>query len=225
MISTLRKLGALLVVCGWTVSASYAGPDAGKTHYAAGEAVAGSAAEAAENVAGAHGEDAHGEEEHGFNPLDIQKQMFWLFLGVFLVAFFILKKFAFGPILAALDERESQIRDSVESAERIQRELKELEETRKGVIAEADAKAKEVLEEARKGAVDAARTIEQSAKDEAKILVDNARREIAAAEAQAEAALRAESARLAVELAGKVLGENLDDTKNRELVDRLISEI
>ena len=166
-----------------------------------------------------------GGESGSFDPLAIQGQMFWLFLGVFIVAFFILKKFAFGPILAALDERESQIRDSVESAERIQRELKELEETRKSVIAEADAKAKEVIEEARKGAVEAARSIEKSAKDEAKILVDNARREIAAAEAQAEAALRAESARLAVELAGKVLGENLDDSKNRELVDRLIAEI
>ena len=111
MISTLRKLGAVLLVCGWTVSASFAAADHGKADHAAGEAAAGHVAGATGEAAGAHeenagGADAHGHDDHGssFNPLEIQGQMFWLFLGVFIVAFFILKKFAFGPILAALDE-------------------------------------------------------------------------------------------------------------------------
>ena len=175
------------------------------------------AAKADDAGAGDHGSD--------FNPMAVNWNMFFLFLGVFLVAFVILKKYAFGPILAGLDEREKQIRESVENAERIERELKEMEESRTKIIAEADAKAKEVIEEARKGAVETARHIEHQAKEEAKIMLENARREISSAEAQASAALREESARLAVDLAGKILGENLDDDKNRALADRLIAEM
>ena len=55
--------------------------------------------------------------------------------------------------------------------------------------------------------------------------MENARREISEAENSARAQLREESADVAIALAGKIIGENLDDEKNRSLVSKMIGEI
>ena len=90
---------------------------------------------------------------------------------------------------------------------------------------EADEKAKEIVAAARDAAKEAAHAIEQKARSEAQILMENAQREIKAAEEKAAANLRRESADLAVALAGRLLSENLDTDKNRQLIDGLINEV
>ena len=92
-------------------------------------------------------------------------------------------------------------------------------------MAEADAKAKELVAVARKAATDLALSIESRAKTEGERLVESAQKEIAAAGEKAKAALRKESAELAISIASKVLEQNLDNQKNRELTDRLVREI
>ena len=145
------------------------------------------------------------------------------------VAFFlllaILRKYAWQPISAALDAREAAIRKSIEDADRAKEELNKINESRAKMIAEAELKAREMIEHARKAAVEAAKTIEQKARSEGQILIENALREIKTEQEKALASLRTESAHLAVQLAGKLIHENLDTKKNRELVDRLIKEI
>lgn len=168
--------------------------------------------------------DAHGGG-HGGGPMQFAWPMFFWFLAVFLVAFAILKKFAWGPILAGLDKRETDIRQSLENAERIRAELARLDGTCQQRLADADQKAKEILEQARKGAREAAHAIETKAKAEAQILVENARREISFSTQQAQAALRKEAADTAAALAAKILGENLDPAKSSAITDRLIREI
>ncbi len=146
----------------------------------------------------------------------------WVTFGLLLI---ILYKVAWNPILSALDKREQDIRDSVEAARRIKDELVKIEATRESLINEADTKAKEIVAAARKGAVEASKVIESRAKEEAKILLDNALSDIKSAQEKAEAVLRKESADLAIALAGKLINENLDDSKNRALTDRLIKEM
>jgi hypothetical protein len=93
-----------------------------------------------------HGGPAHGDAHgggHGGGPIQFAWPMFFWFLAVFLVAFAILKKFAWGPILAGLDKRETDIRQSLENAERIRAELARLDGTCQQRLAEADQKAKE----------------------------------------------------------------------------------
>jgi F-type H+-transporting ATPase subunit b len=161
-----------------------------------------------------HGHDAH----HEPSPMDPSKSVFFWTLGIFIVLLVVLKKFAFGPILSALEAREQGIRDSVENAEKIEAELADIEGKRSGIIAEADHKAKDIVAEARRGAVEEAR-------EDAKIMEENAQREIRAATDKAKAQLRRESAEIAVALAGKVIGENLDDARNKALVNNLIEQL
>jgi len=175
-------------------------------------------------VAAGHGDD-HGDGHGSSGPISLDANMFLLFLLVFFVAGVILRKYAWNPILAALDEREKNISDSIANAEKIAEEMQNLDAKVEERIAEADAKAKDVLDHAKNGARDAARKIEHDAREEAKILLENARREISTAEDKAIANLRQESAAMAVSLAGKILQSELDEAKSRELTDKLIADL
>jgi F-type H+-transporting ATPase subunit b len=90
---------------------------------------------------------------------------------------------------------------------------------------EADAKAKEIVDQARQAATDASATIETKAREEAQILLENAQREIRTRRRSAMATLRRESAELAIGLSRKIIGESLDESKSRDLVDRLIKTV
>lgn len=165
------------------------------------------------------------DEHHEASPMDPSGVVFMWTLIIFCAVLFVLKKFAFGPILAGLEAREQGIRDSVENAEKIEAELKDIEGKRAGIIGEADQKAKDIVAEARRGAVEEANHVRAKAREDAKILEENAQREIRAAQDKAKALLRRESADIAVALAGKVIGENLDDARNKALVDNLIQQL
>lgn len=194
-------------------------------------AVSADVAKAAEG----HAEAKHGVETHkaetgkdaGHEPsvINVDGQMvMWLWV-VFFILLAILYKFAFKPIIAALDAREESIRKSVDEAEETRRKLEEVESTRADIIAKADDEAKDIVARGRKAAEEAAKTVKSKANDEAKILIENAEREIEDAENVARAKLRQESADVAIQIATKIVGENLDDAKNRALVDKLINEM
>jgi F-type H+-transporting ATPase subunit b len=170
-------------------------------------------------------EAGHGGGHGESSPLSIDWAMFLWFLGVFVIAGLILKKFAWAPILDGLEKRENDLRASIDNAERIKQELAALDEKRRITLAEADAKAKEILDAARKASQEAARVIEHKARDEANILLDNARREVKSATDKARAVLRQESAELATGLSAKILKDQLDPARARALADRLISEM
>lgn len=175
----------------------------------------------------AHGTDLHETVAHEgahepASPLQVDGQMVaWTWVMFALVAV-VLYKYVWKPILAGLDQRESGIRKSIEDAEEIQRQMETLGEKTRGMIAEADQKARDIVDASRKAATEAARVIEDKGREESRILLENATREIAAAREKASASLRLESAQLAVDLAGKILQEELSPKKQQELTTKLI---
>ena len=143
----------------------------------------------------------------------------------FLVLSVVLYKFAWDPILKALDAREESLRRAVEDADRVKAELARMDEAYKQFIREAEIKAREIIDDARKAATRAAHAVEQRGKEEAGILLENARRDIQRETEKARTILREESARLAVDLAGKLIEKNLDTEGNRKLVRKLMVEV
>lgn len=143
----------------------------------------------------------------------------------FFLLLIVLYKFAWKPILSALDEREKTIRKSIDDAEKIRRELQTITQTRQQMFTEVEEKSKAILALSRQGALEQAKLIHEKAKEDAKILLENTRREIKDEVEKAQIELRSESARIAVSLAGKIIERNLDDEKNRKLVDELIKDI
>lgn len=137
----------------------------------------------------------------------------------------ILHKFAWKPILAALDAREESIRKSVEEAQRIKTELAKIEDSRLTILREAENKSRQMIEDSRKAAVEAARVIQEKAREEAKILTENSLREIGAERDRAQAQLKQLSAQIAVGLAQKILEENINEQKNNKLIDEYLKQI
>ncbi len=92
-------------------------------------------------------------------------------------------------------------------------------------MAEAQREAAALVERARAAADATARSLEAAAREEADAMVRAARAEIGQARDKALAELRSEAAGLALEVAGRVLGQKLDAAADRALADRLIQEI
>lgn len=143
----------------------------------------------------------------------------------FLVLSVVLYKFAWNPILKALDAREALLRRSVAEADRIKEELARIHETRQQFIREAEKKSREIISEARKAATLASAGIQRKAGEEANILLANARRDIREETEKARIILREESAQLAVDLAAKLIEKNLDTDANRKFIHKLIAEV
>lgn len=151
--------------------------------------------------------------------------MFLWFFALFCAVAFLLKKFAFDSILEGLDKREATIEKSLDDAERIQREIEELEATLQAKRDETDQEVRNRLDQAREAAREAANSIEEKAREAAQITRENAIRDIETERGKAEAALKAESAEAAVQLATRLLNEKLDDAGQKALTDRLIAEM
>ncbi|HMO51272.1 MAG TPA: F0F1 ATP synthase subunit B [Kiritimatiellia bacterium] len=159
------------------------------------------------------------------NVIDVSGSMMVMTYLTFALTALILYKVAWKPILAALDKREGAIRQSLDNAERLEKEMAEIEQTRARILEEAEAKARDLIDKGRRAAADAAHAIETKAREESQILVENARREIRAESDKAMADLRRESAALAVDISRKILQDNLDEPRSRDLADRMISQL
>lgn len=145
--------------------------------------------------------------------------VFWTVL-IFGLVLFILSKFAWGPLLGSLQARESFIRESLETAKRdreaAEARLREYEER----LATARTEASAIVEEGRRDADVVKRQIEASAKAESEKMVERAKREIQLATDTATKELYTLSAKLATQMAARVIGRELTPQDH----ERLISE-
>lgn len=150
--------------------------------------------------------------------------MFWTII-TFVLLLLILKRVAWKPLLAMLDEREKRIRDSLNQAEKAREEAQSAAEENRRAMEQAQAEARQAISEGREAAERAAQEVRERAADEARQMLEQARRTIRQEKEQAIQELRMHAAGLAIEAAGKVLDENLDNDRNRKLVDEFIDSI
>ncbi|HLF17853.1 MAG TPA: F0F1 ATP synthase subunit B [Candidatus Omnitrophota bacterium] len=168
-----------------------------------------------------HAEESHEAQASFFSPNVSLLLLTWF---TFFTLLAVLYKFAWKPILAALDAREETIRCSLEEAQRLKNELAQIEQTRQEMVKKAEMEAKSIVDESRKAAVEAAHHVQQKTKEESQILLDNAKREIKNEVEKAQAKLKAESIDLAIQLAGKLIEKNLDAEKNKQLINEFIKK-
>lgn len=145
-------------------------------------------------------------------------------LVVFALLLLLLRKFAWNPILDALDAREKAVRESLDQAARIQEENARLAAEQARLQAEARAESARLIQEARESGEALKRSLEASAQEEKRRILASAQQEIDAQVQAAVAELRKTTAELSIGIAGKLMRQNLDDAKNRALVDQLIRE-
>ncbi len=185
-------------------------------------------AEAGETVAESQGTHAE-TQAHGGNALPPFLQFdpgvgIWTII-TFVLLLVVLKKMAWKPILASLDEREKTIKQSLDQAQRLQGENARLAEEQKRILEAARAEAAGIVQNSREAAEVLRRQLEQAAQAEKARILASAQQEIETQKRQALAELRKTAADLSISVAEKLIRQNLDDSKNRALVDSLIAEV
>lgn len=153
-------------------------------------------------------------DNYGIEPLRLLGQIL-----VWVILYFVLKKYAFGPVLKVLEERKARIAESIANAERIQRELEEAERTRKELVAQAQATATELINEAKKAADATGAKRMQEAAEQAEAILRKAEETAALERERILNQLRAEIGNLVVATTAKVAGKVLtpaDQTRLRE---------
>lgn len=150
---------------------------------------------------------------------------FWT-LVAFLIFFFLLKKFAWKPILGALNERESNIAESIESAERVKAEMALMQAENEKVLNEARAERSQIMREAKEAKDKIIADAEGEAKEKASKIISDARQQIQNEKMAALTEVKNQVGNLVIEVSEKVLRSELKDKAASEgYISKLASEI
>jgi F-type H+-transporting ATPase subunit b len=150
--------------------------------------------------------------------------MFWTLI-IFLILFWILKKYAFPAVLGAVEAREKALADAIEGAKRDREEAAAVLAEHRRQLEGARADAQRMIAEARAVAEKSrAELLEKTRLDQQEML-ERARRDIGIERDKAIAEMRREAVDLAIAGASKVVQQNLDSDKNRKLVESFLSSL
>jgi F-type H+-transporting ATPase subunit b len=151
---------------------------------------------------------------------------FFVELAAFLVLLFLLGKFIIPPINRAMTARQDAIRAEFAELDEAKSEASAAEEEFKSQIADARHEAARIREEAREQGAAIIAEMREQAQAEAARIVEHAHVQIEADRKAAAASLRSEVGTLATTLAGRIVGESLDDeARQSRVVDRFLTEL
>ncbi len=150
--------------------------------------------------------------------------MFWT-LVIFLVVFFVLAKFAFGPIVAAVSAREKALEDATAMAKADREEAATLLAEHRAAIESARGEAQQLIADGRKTAESMRADLREQTRVQQEQMMDRAKRDIEAEKTKAVDALRREAIDLALAGASKVIEQNLDNAQNRAIVEKYLGSI
>ncbi len=143
----------------------------------------------------------------------------------FLILFLLLRKFAWRPILDSIKARENRIEQALLSAQKANEEYKKVEEAKAQMTAEARKECDALLKEARATKDSIVDEAKKAAQTEAEKIIAEARSQIENEKSNAIAELKQQVAKLSVEIAGKILSEDLKTSgKQEKLIEKYINE-
>ncbi|HBS85428.1 MAG: ATP synthase F0 subunit B [Bacteroidetes bacterium GWF2_38_335] len=151
--------------------------------------------------------------------------LFWMLLS-FTVLLFLLKKFAWKPILKMLKDREESIEGALKSAEKAKEEMAKLQSDNEKIILEAKAERDRLMKEAREVKEQLISTAKKQANEEAEKIILSAREAISNEKDAAMNDIKNQVAIISIEIAEKILMKELSEPgKQKEYVDSLLKDI
>jgi F-type H+-transporting ATPase subunit b len=150
---------------------------------------------------------------------------FWQTI-IFVILIILLKKFAWSPILKAVNDREQGIKDALDSAEAAKKEMQSLQADNEKIMKEARAERDSLLKEARDLKNSMISQAKDEAKSEAQKIIESANEAILNEKNAAVSDIKKQVASLSIEIAEKLLKEKLsDDNKQMKIVEDLIKDV
>ena len=143
----------------------------------------------------------------------------------FLVLLALLAKFAWKPLLQALENREETIRKSLDDAQQARQELERLNQESAQLIAKARQEADAIVARSRTDAERLKEDMRQEARAESATIVKNAERQIQLETGRAIEQIRHEVVDLSIAIASKVIGRNLSKDDNERLIEDALKQV
>jgi len=155
----------------------------------------------------------------GINVWDLIVQ-----LVAFVIFVWLLWRWALGPIVRVLDQRQTRIRESMEAAQKMQAELAETTAKNEEVLAQARQEAQHIVAQARESGERLVAQAQQAANAQSEEYLQRARETLQSETEQARQQLRQEVADLAVTAAGKIVRKELDPQTQARLIEETLTE-
>jgi len=143
----------------------------------------------------------------------------------FLGLLFALKKIAWGPLLAALESRQNEIRTSLDNAEKARQELERLNQESAAIVNKARVEADQIIVNSRADADRLREEMRQKARADADGIVKSAEQQIQLETARALQQIRAEAVDLSVMIASKLIQKNLTKEDNERLIEEALKQV
>jgi len=157
---------------------------------------------------------------------DFSFGLFFFQSGLIIVLILLLKKYAWGPILKAINDREDGIRKALESAEEARVEMNSLKSDNEKMIRQAREERDEMLKEARQIKENMIAEASGEADEKAEAIIAKAKSAIDAEKQAAMAQLKAQMAELSIGIAEKVVEKELDNEKEQmQLVEGMLKDV
>ncbi len=160
------------------------------------------------------------------NPLvQLYPGLFIWTIRTFLILFYVLAKFAWKPLLTALESRENIIKSSLEDAEKAKTELERLNAESEEIMAKARSEAQTIRVEAKSAAEKIKADVMVQAGEDAKKIRDEAQNQIKVEKDKAISEIRQEVVNLTMMVAEKVIKKNLSKEDNQSLIDDSLKQL
>jgi len=162
----------------------------------------------------------------GSNPLiEVRLGLMVWTIVCFGITFFVLRRYAFGYIQKAIEERRERIRRSLEEADRARDEARRLLQEHRALIGEARGQAEQILAEARRVAGSMVHRVKEETEADRQRRLEETKRQIEAETHRALQQIRAEVAELTLIATSKVTGKVLDDSDHKRLIEDAIKDL
>ena len=167
------------------------------------------------------------EAEHATTPnlLDPNFGVMAWTLVIFLILMFVLSKFAFKPLFAAVEAREKALEDAIAGAKRDRAEAEQLMTQQRAQLEAARTEAQSIIADSRATAERMRTDLLAQTKQQQTEMIEQARRAIDSEKVAAIAELRREAVDLAIAGASRVIEKNLDSASNRQIVETFLTSL
>jgi F-type H+-transporting ATPase subunit b len=150
--------------------------------------------------------------------------MVWTIV-TFFITFLVLRRYAFGPIQALIDQRRDRIREALDEADKARQEARELRELTQKEREEAKSERERILEDSRRQGQAQLEQARSQADEDLKRRLEENKREIEAENRRMAEQIRRDVVELTLLAAEKVTGKSLDADDQRRLIDETIEEV
>lgn len=157
--------------------------------------------------------------------MHIEWSNFFIQLIAFGILYWLLSRYAFGPLFSIMEQRKQFVKEQLENAENSRKQAEQQFEEQKQTLQQARKDAYDILEQAKQTSSKQADEIVQTAKSEASRLKDEAVKDIESEKNKAIAALRGQVSGMSVMIASKIIEKQIDDKSQEQLVNQYLNEV